>query len=104
MGIILKSCVLSLSALVALAARADTGAGSTGQDDPAYHHAESMQTDGDAAPETSAQAADPMAQRAPQQAMSARDAAEGSGSGEPRRDGEARWNQQEFLRNVWTAP
>ena len=104
MGTTLRSCLFSLAALVAVAARADGS--SPGQGDAAYHRTDTssaQQAEGYAAPD--AGSAEQRETASPRQAMSARDAGEaGSASGEPRRQGESDWSHQEFLRNVWETP
>lgn len=105
MGTTLRTCLFSLTALVAVAARAD-GASGYGQDDAAYRDTRAsaqQQSEGYAAPD--GESAGERGVASPRQAMSPPDAGEaGSASGEPRRQGESDWSRQEFLRNVWETP
>ena len=101
MGMNLKTCFFSLAALVSVAARADGAATSPAQDDPAAVSAQRT---------AHAQYGDTHAMNeaapCPQHAMSSADeAAVGSASGEPKRQGTLDdWNHLEFLRNTWDTP
>lgn len=99
----LKSCLFSLALLVAAAARADGAMTSSTDEDSAYHASHAGQVEDPAEP-SHAHAHEDGARHDAQHAMDAADAGSGSASGEPARQDDARWNQREFLRNVWSTP
>jgi hypothetical protein len=104
-GMKLRSCLFSLAMLVATAARADSAMSYGGNDDLAYGHGEAGNAGEHAAADRSRAGSGEVAPSGSQRSTSPRDAASpGSGSGEPARQAQTNWNDQEFLRNVWSTP
>jgi hypothetical protein len=102
MGMNLKTCLFSLAALVAVAARADGMANAPAQDDPA-----ALSTGRAAhAPYADNHRKSEAAPCPPEHATNSRDeAVAGSASGEPKRqDVLDDWNHLQFMRNLWDTP